>query len=443
MTSKSARPLAWRLSLTIATVAVAVVGLFAALMVLITRSDLNSMSVERAQHVQATLTSAAAFAYRSGDGWHHAQLQPVIDLARDVDTYVRIVDTTGRQVAAGGASLHEPTEPAQLSSIMDGHAVVGDVVLTFPLSNATPATAHLRTRLATAGLLVGALSVLLAVAVAVFLARRITRPLHTLTAAVNAVNDGETDVRVGQLSSALELEDLGAGFDAMAATLSRQDRLRKNLVADVAHELRTPVSVLQASCEAVVDGVTPPSRELAISMLEQVHRLGQRIADLDALTSAESAGLRLVRTPVAIDQVVQEAVDAARPRYEEAGVTLSTALAPATTVRGDRGRLHQVITNLLVNAVKFTPTGGNVYVAVTHQGSEAVIRVSDTGVGVRPDELEHVFDRFWRGVGSTGTPGSGVGLAIVSELVQAHRGTVTVESDIGHGTEFVVRLPLA
>ncbi|MGH9092064.1 MAG: sensor histidine kinase [Acidimicrobiales bacterium] len=121
-------------------------------------------------------------------------------------------------------------------------------------------------------------------------------------------------------------------------------------------------------------------------------------------------------------------------------MALTTSLAPAT-VLGDRERLHQVMTNLLVNAAKFTPAGGSVHVTVSRRGDEAVARVSDTGIGIEPQELEHVFDRFWRGVGSVGTPGSGVGLAIASELVRAHRGSITVRSDVGRGTDVEVRLP--
>lgn len=441
MTTRPARPLAWRLSLAIVAVAVAVVGLFAGLMFLITRSDIDGLTAQRTAHVQSTLGSAAAAAYESAGGWTGADLQPVVDLARDVTSQVKVVADDGRVVVSGGARLGPSTEAAELSAVtVDGH-IVGDLVVTLPSPDVPTDVALLGARLGVAALLVGVLSVLLGVAVAVVVARWLTRPIRELTSAVHAVNEGDTDVRVGELLSPLELQDLGLGFDAMAATLDRQDRLRKALVADVAHELRTPLSVLQASCEAMVDGVAVPSRELATAMLQQVHRLGQRIADLDALTSAESAGLRLVRSPVLLDEVVQEAVDGIRPRFDEHGVGLSTSLAPAV-VLGDRDRLHQVMTNLLVNADKFTPPGGRVRVTVDREQRDAVVHVADSGVGIAPDELAHVFDRFWRGSGSVGTPGSGVGLAIVSELVRAHRGSVTACSDQGHGTDFEVRLPL-
>lgn len=420
---------------------VAVVGLFAGLMYLVTRSDINSLTASGAQHVEHTLTGAAARAHRSTGGWTPAAVRPVVALARAAGTRVQVLDARGRVVAAGGAAMHGQRGTTELLPVADQGRSVGTLVLTFP-QGATPAAVdQLRQRLVVAGVGVGLLAVVLGVVVALVVARRLTRPMGRLTAAVHSVNEGHTEVRVGDLSSSAELQELGAGFDAMAVTLDRQDRLRKTLVADVAHELRTPLSVLQASCEAMVDGVAAPSRELATSMLHQVHRLGQRIADLDALTSAESAGLRLVRTPVDLDEVVLEVAGTMRPRFEERGVTLTTSLAPAT-VLGDRDRLQQVMTNLLANAVKFTPAGGSVHVRVRHDTSMAEVLVSDTGIGIEPDELAHVFDRFWRGSASAGTPGSGVGLAIVSELVRAHRGTVRARSRPGQGTDVVVRLPL-
>lgn len=441
MTDRAAQPLAWRLSIAIVAVVVAVVALYAVLMYLVTRSDINSFNTTRVDHVERSLTAAAAFAYTSGQGWSGAEMQPVEVLARDVGTRIRVVDVRGATVARGGAVIHDDTSDAELLPIRVHSVVVGTLVITFPQSVMASGVALLRQRLLEASAAVGVVAVLLGVAVAVVVARRLTRPIGELTVAVHAVNEGATDVRVGNLSSSAELQQLGAEFDAMASTLDRQDRLRRTLVADVAHELRTPLSVLQASCEAMVDGVATPSRALATSMLQQVHRLGQRIADLDALTSAESAGLRMVRSPVALDGVVREVTESVRPRFDEVGVALTTSLAPAT-VLGDRDRLHQVMTNLLVNAAKFTPPGGSVHVTVRREGGEAVVEVSDTGVGIERHELEHVFDRFWRGSDSAGTPGSGVGLAIVAELVRAHRGTITVRSDVGRGTDFEVRFPL-
>jgi two-component system sensor histidine kinase BaeS len=224
--------------------------------------------------------------------------------------------------------------------------------------------------------------------------------------------------------------------------LARQDDLRQALVADVAHELRTPVAVLQATCEAVIDGVSPPTAEMVGSMHEEVLRLGKRVEDLGTLASAETAGLRLTRGPVDLSQVAEDAVAADAQRFAAAGLTVSTELTPVV-VNGDQARLFQVISNLLINAAKFTPAGGRVRLTVGRHVEGAMVQVADNGVGIAPDELGHVFERFWRGRASAGREGGGIGLAIVAELVRAHHGTVHVESVADEGSVFTVWLPLA
>ena len=171
-------------------------------------------------------------------------------------------------------------------------------------------------------------------------------------------------------------------------------------------------------------------------------RLGRVIEDLEALASAEAAGLRLERGPVELDRVVRRTAELLAPQFEAAEVELETHLAPAV-VDGDEQRLAQVTRNLLVNALKFTPAGGRVEVVVEVSDGTARFAVSDTGTGIAADELPHVFERFWRGAGAHGTAGSGVGLAVVDELVRAHGGSVTAGSEVGRGSTFTVELPRA
>ncbi len=239
-----------------------------------------------------------------------------------------------------------------------------------------------------------------------------------------------------------ELGELGAAVDRMAANLEREDELRRALTADVAHELRTPVTILAAQCEAILDGVAEPSAEHLSSLYEEVLRLGRVIEDLESLASAEAAGLRLERGPVELDRVVARAAELLAPQFEAAEVELETHLAPAV-VDGDEQRLAQVARNLLVNALKFTPAGGRVEIEVEASDGTARFAVSDSGSGIAADELAHVFERFWRGAGARGTAGSGVGLAVVDELVRAHGGSVTAASEPGRGSTFTVELPRA
>jgi two-component system sensor histidine kinase BaeS len=231
-------------------------------------------------------------------------------------------------------------------------------------------------------------------------------------------------------------------FDRMADAVSREDQLRRALVADVAHELRTPISVLQASSEALIDGVVEPTSSVISSIHDEVLRLGTRVEDLQVLASAEAAGLRMVVEAVDLAQVAGEAADALAPRFAAANIRLVRDLEPVT-VSGDLARLHQIVTNLLTNVIKFTPAGGTARLEVAAAGSAGYVKVADSGPGMSADDLSHAFDRFWRGTTATATGGSGIGLAVVDELVTAHRGTIETHSEPGRGTTFVISLPRA
>ena len=226
----------------------------------------------------------------------------------------------------------------------------------------------------------------------------------------------------------------------MADSLDREDELRRNLVADVAHELRTPLAVLQGSTEALLDGIDRPDVPTLASLHDEVIRLRRLVGDLESLAAAEAAGLHLRADRVDLSDVAATAVDLLGPFAAERRVTLATDLLVARTA-GDADRLLQVAVNLVANAVKFSPTDTCVTVRTATVGGNAVLEVSDQGAGIRPGDVAHIFERFWRGSEATGTTGNGVGLAIVKELVTAHRGTVSVTNNPERGARFTVQLP--
>jgi signal transduction histidine kinase len=244
-----------------------------------------------------------------------------------------------------------------------------------------------------------------------------------------------------------ELRELAAAFDHMADTLDREDKLRRDLVASVAHELRTPVAVLQAGHEALLDGITEPTAEELGSLRDEVLRLARMVDDLQRMAAADAAVLRLARERRDLAAIAAEAADSLARRFEAAQVTLSRDLAPVP-VLADQRWLHQVVTNLLGNALKFTPAGGTVTISTSavrtgRDDAGAVLEVSDTGIGIPADELPRVFDRFWRGRAAAQTSGSGIGLAVAAELVRAHGGTLAAASQPGAGTRMTVTLPPA
>ena len=240
-----------------------------------------------------------------------------------------------------------------------------------------------------------------------------------------------------------ELRELAAAFDQMAGTLDRQEQIRRNLVADVAHELRTPIAILQAGHEALLDGVTEPTPAELGSLRDEVLRLARMVGDLQTLAAADAAALHLARRPCDLADIAAAAADSLARRFEAAGITLDRQLAagqvlgrPALAAPGDHQPAHQ--------RAEVHPGGRPGH--HQHQARPGRTRccdVTDTGPGIPADELPHIFDRFWRGQQAAQISGSGIGLAVAAELAQAHGGRLTAASQPGHGTQMTLTLPVA
>lgn len=443
-------PLWLRLAVAFVLVAVAGVGLLAGLTLTATKSQVASLSREQQQETTTAVVGALAASYRQAGGWAKADLDAATVVAGEAGVTIAVFDQSHHRIATatqqGGAQAGPGSagdgsiESTETVPVMVAGRTVGSVVLGFPGLGLRPALATLRNGLIQAVAIGAALAGLLAIAVALVVARRITRPVAALTRVARARASGDRAARVGPLKAPGELDELAVAFDRMADAVGREDELRRALVADVAHELRTPISVLQASSEALLDGVVKPTPALVSSIHEEVIRLGTRVEDLEVLASAEAAGLRMDTEPVDLARLARDAAEALTPRFDAAQVALETELEPVT-VCGDPERLHQIVTNLLTNAIKFTPAGGRTRLEVAPAGRMARLTLTDTGLGISPEELRHVFDRFWRGAVARDTPGSGIGLAVVAELVRVHRGTIHAASKPGGGSTFELLLP--
>jgi signal transduction histidine kinase len=440
-----------RLAVAFVLVAVAGVALLAGLTFAATNSQVASLNREQERETTSSVVAAVTAAYRQAGGWRGAELDSALATAGEAGVAVAVFDQGHHRIAGGltlqkgaqggpGSTTDATAGATQTIPVIVGGRTVGSVRFAFPASGLRPALAALRDSLIqTIGIGAG-FAGLLALAVALVMAQLITRPIAALTRVARARESGDRTARVGALRAPGELDELASAFDGMADAVSREDELRRALVADVAHELRTPISVLQASSEALLDGVVKPTPSVISSMHEEVLRLGTRVEDLEVLASAEAAGLRMTAQPVDLADVAREAAAALAPRFEAAHLEFEIELE-SVTVSGDPARLHQIVTNLLTNAIKFTPAGGRVRLEVTAGGRIGRLKLTDTGPGMSAEELHHIFDRFWRGKLATETPGSGIGLAVVAELVRAHGGTIETDSEPGRGTTFVVGLP--
>jgi two-component system, OmpR family, sensor histidine kinase BaeS len=443
MPDQARGPIGLRLALAFVAVAILAVALVAGLAVVFSEKDISTLEQQRRSDLINALIVDAASTYNTGKpGWFDVDLKPALALAASSGTDVTVLDQGGHVVAS---TIKDPTTADGLVArpITLGETRIGTLLVKFSGRGLVASIDHLRT--AVAGAVIGAagLAALLALIVAVIISRRITRPVTRLIDTARAMASGDRQSRVGAIPGApTELAELAATFDTMAETLAAQEQLRRDLVADVAHELRTPVAVLQANCEALLDGVVPHSREQTASLHEEVLRLARIVDDLQTLAAAKAAALQLDIQPFDLAQIASDAADAWETSFAAAGLALTRQLRPAP-IDADPGRIHQIIDNLLNNALKFTPAGGRVAITLRCLNGNACLQISDTGIGIAKADQPHLFERLWRGTNAEQTTGTGIGLAVATELTQAHRGTIEVCSEPDHGSEFTLVLPLA
>ena len=289
----------------------------------------------------------------------------------------------------------------------------------------------------------GILAVGLAAVLTFFLSRRILAPVEGLSRAARALARGEFSQRVS-VTSRDEVGELGRTFNAMASELATTEEVRRSLVADVAHELRTPLSNIRGYLEGIRDGVVTANPDTLRSMHEEVLLLTRLIEDLQELALAESGQMDLYLQPCNLAELTKRAVAGVQPSAELKGVVLTTDVADHAPVAADPERIGQVLRNLLANAVNYTGAGGSIKVSLHRGDGCARVRVEDTGVGIAEEDLPYVFERFYRvdKSRSRSTGGVGLGLTIAKRMVEAHGGRMAVESTAGEGSTFSFTLPL-
>ena len=320
----------------------------------------------------------------------------------------------------------------------EGGAVVGYLVV-----GSGPQEALLAENLGRSILYAGLAAGAVAIALGLVLTRTVARPLQVLAEGTRRIGQGDLAHRVA-VTSPDEIGDLARRFNEMAAALERQEESRRALTADVAHELRTPLAVIRAQVEALQDGVFDLTPEAVAPIHDQVLLLGRLVDDLRELALAEAGQLPLERSETDPAALAERVAAAFGPRAQTAGIDLRVeAPAGLSPLWADAQRLEQVLANLLTNALRHTPPGGRVALRVAEEGGRLAFRVEDSGSGIAPEDLPHVFDRFYRGdpARSTGDGHTGLGLSIAQGLARAHGGEITVESCPGAGSTFIVTLP--
>ena len=384
--------------------------------------------------------------YPCGPGWDPWDQDWQTDYVLATADGTIVADATGERL---GQTLNRPERTSAIPIMVDNQQI--GLLLLSPFDHYFR-SAHptIGRGFLLAGLAIGGFTLVVGLA----LSRGMSRPLVNLTAATRSVAAGDLNIRV-PVHYHGEVRELAIAFNAMTEELARTDELRRNLTADVAHELRTPLSVIRGKLEGVLDGVYPSTPEHLSPILEEIRLLARLVEDLHLLSMAEAGQLTLEKRPTDVGALLRDAQVNFGPQAADRGVTLALDLpTELPIVMADQRRIGQVLGNLLTNALRHTPPGGCVTLSAT--ASEEIVRVTvgDTGPGIPSDDLPYIFERFWRGEKSRSRAGggAGLGLAIAKHLVQAHGGEIGVESpsveglragEVREGTTFYFTLPLS
>jgi len=437
---RRARPLWVRLAALSIAGALLTVALTAGLAALFTSREISRLVGQQRDQMADAIATAAGTAWDNAGGWAAAELTDVFALAARDRVQVQVYDRTGPEIAVYGyPDRAQWTASRALPVTADGQQV-GLVIVRFTTTGLGNTAARLKSDLLWGITAASGLAAALALTVGVILARWIARPIEQVAASARAMSHGDRDTRVGDVPGAAETQQLAAAFDAMADAVTGEEQLRRDLVADVFHELRNPIAVLQAGYEALLDDIVELSPESISGLHDHVLRLARLVKDLQHLTATEAAALRPRLAATDLAAIAAEAAQAFESQLAADALTLETELSPAP-VQGDERLLQAAITNLLSNAVKFSQRGGRITLRVGPVDGTARIQVADTGRGIPQDELPHIFERFYRGRNTTPTKGSGIGLTIVDQIIRAHHGAVSAESEPGHGATITITLP--
>ena len=407
--------------------------------------------VEEARAARIERMVARFYSDRRGD-W--AGLQPALEQAGSLyDWRIRVTDQEGHLVGdsheKSGSPLREVGRRGRLFPVLSSGQEVGSIQVSLsntPQMAPEPSFSRLVSAVNRSLLWTGLAAGMGGVLLVSLVSRRVLAPARALGSAARSLGQGDLSQRV-QDPGRDEIGQLSTTFNSMAEGLEDAERQRRSLMADVAHELRTPLSNIQGYLEAIRDGLLQPDSTTLDTLHHQVLYLTSLVEDLRLLALAEAGALTVHREPDSLAELLQAAVEAVRPKAQASGISLSLELPPQLPlVELDRTRISQVMGNLLENAILHTPEAGSVTVTAQVVGSTtARVAVSDTGEGIPPEELPLVFERFHRvdPSRSRATGGVGLGLTIAKQLVEANGGSIRAESTPGQGSRFIFDLPLA
>lgn len=416
-----------------------------------TTENMRTMAVTTADRI-------AAIYERTGDLWDSDTTKPALQAAEMTSGVgVKVIDAQGgvpfdssvsvRGEASGLQNSFEPNDPSQIAMapIVVDNVAVGSVRIWVYGSDTLmrQPDQEFRNNSYQAMLLATIVAIILASCIGFLFARNLVAPINCMTKTARAIKEGDLSARTN-LRGEDEIARLGETFDAMAESVEKDRMLERRLTTDVAHELRTPLMAIQATVEAMVDGVYEADEERLVTVNSEVQRLSRLVDALLKLSRLENRSQPMKEEVVDVGELIEGIISTHEMFVADSGLTIEYEAQKGVLVVGDPDMIRQATANLISNAVRYTPEGGHIYVRVKRGDIMASIAVEDTGIGLTREEAKMVFSRFWRAdAGRTRESGGlGVGLAVVKEIVDRHGGWVQVEGEKGKGACFTIHIPL-
>jgi signal transduction histidine kinase len=278
----------------------------------------------------------------------------------------------------------------------------------------------------------------------IMISNQLSKPLVKITHTANEMRNGNLQLRSDVNSSTKEIQDLSLSINYLAETLNHQEIYRKRMTSDMAHEIRTPLTTLKTHIEALIDGIWEPTTERFESFYEEIERLNKLVDNLRDLSKLEESKLNLIKSKFNLSEEMRKIILNFKPLFDKSNFNLMLEIDKNIYVIMDKDKLKQIMHNVIFNAYKYLNTNGTVLVSLKSKHENAIIKVSDTGTGISKEDLPHIFERFYRSDSSrdSHTGGSGLGLTITKTLIEAHAGSISVNSKLGHGSEFTIVMPV-
>ncbi len=406
---------------------------------------------------QETLAARLCDYYNTHGSWQNVDdaLPNIFDPRQGGDPDIQLVDTSGHVVAGRPTFPPQQTIPANdlaqgAPIVVDGQRV-GTLIRQRGGFGVPPPGANFLNRINQALIIATLGAAVLALVLGWLLARVFTRQLSELMAATRKLAGGELGQQVAVRSSD-EVGQLAESFNRMSADLAQARDIRRQMTADIAHELRTPLSIILAHAEALRDGVIPPTSENHALLYDEAVRLGRLVEDLRTLSLADAGELSLNRRAIAPGDLLERALTAQAPRLQHNNIAMQSEIAPALPmINADPDRMTQVLNNLIDNALRHTPAGGSLKVQATlapnsspQKPPTVQLTIADSGPGIAAEDLPYIFERFYRAdkARQRDSSGSGLGLAIAKSIIEAHGGRIWAESAPGAGAKFIIELPV-